>query len=235
MRTKTLICAAALVAAGAFSAMAQSNVYSLNVVGYVNVPTVGGGNFNLMANPLVNANNGITNLFTAPTAQDGDQIYRWNVGAQDLDGTIYTYATFSSSWDGNFSLLPGEAVFYLNAGGNKTNTFVGDVGQGVLNQPSALGSGGVDIIGGGSFNMIGGPVPISGAHTNATDGIIPRDGDQVYTWNTGAQDLNGTIATYSTFSSSWDTLITITPGQGFFYLGAGPNQAAWTRNFTVPQ
>src|SRR5882672_2501980 len=72
MRTKTLICAAVLMAAGVATSLAQSNVYSLNVVGYVNVPTTGAGNFNMMANPLNNANNGITNLFA--TAQDGDQI-----------------------------------------------------------------------------------------------------------------------------------------------------------------
>src|SRR5207249_3273515 len=36
MRTKTLLAAAAMLAAGFASSMAQSNVYSLNVVGYVN-------------------------------------------------------------------------------------------------------------------------------------------------------------------------------------------------------
>jgi hypothetical protein len=76
MRTKALLCAAA-VAAGALSAMAQSNVYSLNVVGYVNVPLVGGGAFNMIANPLNNTGTGgnnISNLFSA-VAQDGDTIF----------------------------------------------------------------------------------------------------------------------------------------------------------------
>src|ERR1700674_3452751 len=99
MRTKTLICAAALLAAGVATSMAQSNVYSLNVVGYVNVPTTGGGFFNMIANPLNNANNSITNLFS--TAQDGDQVYRWDVVAQNLSGTVYTYSAFSHTWDGN--------------------------------------------------------------------------------------------------------------------------------------
>ena len=41
MRTKALLCAAAL-AAGTAASMAQSNVYSLNIVGYVNVPLTSG-------------------------------------------------------------------------------------------------------------------------------------------------------------------------------------------------
>jgi hypothetical protein len=50
MRTKALLCTSA-VAAGVATSMAQPNVYSLNVVGYVNVPIQGGVSFNLLANP----------------------------------------------------------------------------------------------------------------------------------------------------------------------------------------
>jgi len=227
MRTKTLLCAAAL-AAGVATSMAQSNVYSLNVVGYVNVTTTGGGNFNLIANPLNNTNNSITNLFSV--AQDGDQIYRWNKGVQDLDGTIYTYSTFLAKWDGNFTLLPGESVFYLNAGGNRTNTFVGEVIQGPYTNSTL---GGTTILGGGNFNMVASSAPIGGSFTNSTVGLPPSDGDQVYTWNVGAQDLDGNIATYSSFLAKWDnTAIAVAPAIGFFYLGAGGN-LTWVRNFTV--
>src|SRR5262249_54013841 len=133
MRTKTLLCAAAL-AAGVVSTMAQSNVYSLNVVGYVNVPTKGGGNFNMLANPLNNTNNALGTIF-AGFAQDGDQIYRWNSTIQDLDGTIPTYSSFSGTWTPSATLAPGEGYFYLNAGVDKTNTFVGEVIQGSYNNP----------------------------------------------------------------------------------------------------
>jgi len=222
MRTKTLICAAALLAAGVATSMAQSNVYSLNVVGYVNVPTVGGGSFNMIANPLNNANNSISNLFS--TAQDGDQVYRWDPVAQNLSGTVYTYSAFSHTWDGNFTLNAGEGVFYLNAGGNATNTFVGDVIQGSYTN---------HIVGGGSFNSIGSSVPLGGSFTNSIGGLVPSDGDQVYTWDVVAQNLSGTVATYSGFSGTWDnTAIIVNAGAGFFYLGAGANQT-WVRNFTV--
>jgi len=119
------------------------------------------------------------------------------------------------------------SFFYLNAGSNRTNTFVGDVVQGSYTNPVA-------IVGGGSFNMLASSIPIGGSFTNATVGITPQDNDQVYTWNVGTQDLDGAIATYSGFAHAWDnTAIAVTPGQGFYYLGAGANQTNWVRNFTV--
>jgi len=230
MRTKTLLCAAAL-AAGVASSMAQ--VYSLNVVGYVNVPTVGGGSFTMIANPLNNTNNDITNLFSA-SAQDGDQVYRWDSTIQDLSGTIPTYSAFSHTWNSHFVLNPGEGVFYLNSGNNATNTFVGDVVQGAYNNPIPFGTKAV--VGGGSFNGYGSSIPLGGSFTNAIDGIAFQDGDQVYTWDTSVQDLGGNIPTYSSFSHTWTltTTVNLSPGIGFFYLGAGNDQTTWTRNFTVP-
>jgi hypothetical protein len=230
MRTKTLLCAAAL-AAGVVTSMAQSNVYSLNVVGYVNVPTTGGGNFNLIANPLNNANNNISNLF-AGFAQDGDQVYRWNSTIQDLDATVPTYSGPSATWTPNMVLKPGEGVFYLNAGVNRTNTFVGEVIQGSYTNPIPFGA--VAVLGSGSFNAYGSSIPLGGSFTNAIVGITPRDGDQVYFWNVGAQDLDPTVPTYSGPSATWTPSTTVlNPGAGFFYLGAGPNQTEWVRNFTV--
>jgi len=228
MRTKTLLCAAALTAAGVVSTMAQSNVYSLNVVGYVNVPTKGGGGFNFIGNPLNNANNNITNLFSS--AQDGDQIYTWNRTTQDLDGAIYTYSTFLHAWDGNFTLKPGQGVFYFNAGNDTTNTFVGEVLQGSYTNPIPSPT----ILGGGAFNSVASSVPLGGSFTNAIVGITPQDGDQVYTWSVPAQDLAGAIATYSQFLGKWDdTTIQVPAGGALFYFGAGNNQAQWVRNFTV--
>jgi len=223
MRTKTLLCAAAL-AAGVASSMAQ--VYSLNVVGYVNVSTVGGASFNLVANPLNNTNNNLTNLFAV--AQDGDSIFTWDAAIQDLAGTTYTYSSFAHAWDGNRVLAPGQGFFYLNAGSNATNTFVGDVIQGSYTNP-------VSVIGGAAFNCFGSSIPIGGSFTNATVGINPQDGDSVFVWDPLTQDFAGTTATYSSFANAWDnTAIPVIPGQGFFYLGSGGNQNPWVRTFTVP-
>src|ERR1035441_715219 len=62
MRTKALLGLAAL-AVGLSTSMAQ-NVYSLNVVGYINI-TVGAG-YTLCANQLNNGTNGINDVLANP-------------------------------------------------------------------------------------------------------------------------------------------------------------------------
>src|SRR5262249_55192053 len=136
---------AAVMAAGVATSMAQSsNVYSLNVVGYVNYTIPGDFKQILICNPLKNAYNNITNLFSAPTmgaAQDGAQIERWNAvgAANDVAADIYVWDGVAKVWRKNsgvdisgFQLNPGEAVFFLAqyGGGQFTNTYVGDVVQG---------------------------------------------------------------------------------------------------------
>ena len=77
MRTKTTLVAAAILAAGIASSMAQANVYSLNVVGYVNVTVQGGGAYNLIANPLNNTTgNTLTNIFSGPQSPSS-QVLKW--------------------------------------------------------------------------------------------------------------------------------------------------------------
>jgi len=79
-------------------------------------------------------------------------------------------------------------------------------------------------------------VPLGSSFTNSIVGLPSQDGDQVFTWNAGIQDLDGTFATYSTFSHSWDnTAININAGLGFFYANAGTNVTAWSRTYSVPQ
>src|SRR5271154_6934502 len=76
MRTKTLLLAVAALATGIISSEAQSNVYSQNIVGYVNAVSPVGGQFALLANPLDNGTNNITSLF--PTAPNQTQVEIWN-------------------------------------------------------------------------------------------------------------------------------------------------------------
>jgi len=127
MRTKTLLLAAALSAAGIAASLAQSNVYSLNVVGYVNVPINTG--FNLIANPLNTTNNTLNGLF--PNAGFGDAVYVFTAGA-------FTSSTFLGSWTPNLQLDPGTGAFY-SSGAPTTNTFVGEVMQGALSTPVPSG------------------------------------------------------------------------------------------------
>jgi hypothetical protein len=126
MRIKALVCAAA-VAAGTVASMAQSNVYSLNIVGYVNTPLVSG--FNLIANPLDNGTNSLSSLF--PAAGFGDTVFQFVNGA-------FVSSTYLGAWAPDLVSPPGGGVFY-QASAAFTNTFVGNVLTGNLTNPVPAG------------------------------------------------------------------------------------------------
>ena len=208
--------------------MAQSNVFSLNVVGYVNTKLVGGGAYNMVANPLNNSNNNITNIFQ--NVPDGSSIFRWDPTVSDFQSTTYTYAAGAHVWDngsGNFSgfiLNPGEGIFFINNGGSDiTNTFVGDVIQGSYTN---------SLVGGGSYNGIGSSAPLGGSFTNSIAGLAAADGDTVDRWDVVAQDLDGNTPTYDAVHAVWSSDAIVAPGEGFFYIRNGGN-VQWIRNFTV--
>ena len=160
MRTKALLCAAAL-AAGALTSMAQGNVYSLNIVGYVNVPFVTG--YNLVANPLDNGTNDLNSLF--PNAGLGDAVYAFVNGG-------FTSSTFFGSWSPDLTVTPGGGIFY-QAGAPFTNTFVVNVMTGNLTNPIPAG-----------FSIKSSQVPQSDTLGNL--GFPANLGDAVYYFRNGA-------------------------------------------------
>src|ERR1035437_7936553 len=99
---KTLLMAAAALAAGIITSQAQP-VYSQNIVGYINVPAQVG--YTTMDNPLSkNGNNSATNLFdTTSGANDGSIILQWA-------GTKYSQTAFDSSKATGFSDAITQAV-----------------------------------------------------------------------------------------------------------------------------
>jgi hypothetical protein len=137
MRTKVLLIAAAALAATVISSEAQ--VYSQNIVGYVNQPVIAG--YSALALPLDlaagnNLTNYITNPYNAVTSSgpyDGTTVYFWN-------GAGYTIVTLDSTQptavgDANDVnpvagpvINPGTLIYaYNNTGVNLTNTVVGTV------------------------------------------------------------------------------------------------------------
>jgi hypothetical protein len=211
MRTKTLLLAAAITAAG-IAAYAQSNVYSVNVVGYVNV-TVPANGFGLIANPLNATNNTLNGVLASPPP--GTLFYKYNAGytayAFDADDLVWTP-------DGNATLNPGEGGFIRNVTGSPmTITFVGEVLQG--NLTNAVPNG---------YSQRSSKVPQAGGITSVL-GYPPNPGDIVYRYNAG----------YTAFTFDADDLIwtpsepSINVGEAFFALrnSGGTN---WIRNFTVP-
>ncbi|MEI7938075.1 MAG: hypothetical protein WCK27_15410 [Verrucomicrobiota bacterium] len=234
MRTKVLLIAAAL-AASLASSMAQ-NVYSLNVVGYVNV-TLPSKQFTGIANPLdasmggtVATGNDMTNLFninTAPLIASGSSIAQFSSALNNYTPAI-SYVALSKKWGGNFSMPPGKgALYYNNANVATVVTFTGQVPQGTYNA-ATLGSK--------QFSLVGSPIPIGGNITNSTSvvGLLPSSGDSVATFNSGINNWNP-ASSYVALSKKWGTTAssTIAVGQAFLYYNNGNVANNWVSNFTV--
>ena len=164
MKTKTLVLAAAALTACALTASAQSNVYSLNIVGYVNVvvnpsPTPGTDGFTMLANPLDNgAGNSGSNLVPAglPT---GSRIYVFDPTA----GYTFSGKKANGTWGAPVPVIaPGVGYFISQSNSVAyTNTYVGNVPgsvPGSLTNNLTFGSSG--------FNLVGSLYPIGGVVTN---------------------------------------------------------------------
>lgn len=210
MRTKTLILAAAVSAAGLATSMAQT-VYSVNTVGYVNLVIPPG--YSIIANPLMGATNTIPVLFAG--APQGTIIYKYKV-----DGTydINNLRPGTLGWAfKDMTLVPGEGVFIFNPSTTTsiTNTFVGEV------------FGGTNVIRQG-FSIISSMVPQEGRITT----------DLGYTTGTGVQSVylydsvNGYTIKSTFASGAWiggEPVIKV--GQGFFINV--PSQRNWERTYTT--
>ena len=106
--------------------MAQ-NVYSINVVGYVNKTFTGGGRYTAAANPLNSTNNTISGLGLKAHCQS-HKILKWNTGIADFN----TYTKVTGVWSPTpaaVTMKPGEGmlVYLPAASGGFTNTFVGEL------------------------------------------------------------------------------------------------------------
>jgi hypothetical protein len=234
MRTKVLICAAAL-AASLASSMAQ-NVYSLNVVGYVNV-TLPSHQFTAVANPLdasmggtIATGNDMTNLFninTAPLLANGSTIATFNSALNNYNASV-SYVALSKKWGSTFPMPPGKAALFFNNGASATVvTFTGQVPQGTYN---------VGTLPSHQFSLVGSPVPIGGNITNSTTavGLVPANGDTVATFSSALNNWNAS-SSWVQLSKKWGSTAssTIDPGQGFLYFNNGASANNWVSNFTV--
>jgi uncharacterized membrane protein YvlD (DUF360 family) len=235
MRTKTLVLTAALVAAGALSSVAQ-NVYSVNVVGYINLTIQPG--LNLISVPLSAATTDINTVLTnqSPLLDASSLVYTWNSAGQSFnqaaaaggDGQWYLgdYSDFS-----HIQLTPGQGFFLRNGGAASTLTLVGTVPQGTNNVTEAA-----------ALSFLGDPAPVQ--QEIVTNGFPVVTGSFLYTWNTAGQHydqaINGVSAADNStpnpafYNGDFSQVITFTPapGQGFVYYNFG-SSATWHRSFTV--
>lgn len=172
MRTKTLVIAAALGVAGIVTSAAQ--VFSVNVVGYVNVTIPAG--FSMIANPLNNTDgNTLNNLI--PQAEIGTTIFRFS------QENGFEPSTFIAEWSPNFDLEPGDGVF-IQVAAETTLTFVGEVMQGTLdnNLPAGLSIKGSMVPAEESLDDIGFPAEL---------------GDTVFLFRGGAYAPSTYIASFN--------------------------------------
>jgi hypothetical protein len=211
MRTKTLLCAAALAAGIATSAVAQSNVYSLNVVGYYNIP-LGANQKVMLGNQLNTTNNTLAGIIPSPVP--GSQFFKFNGGF-----STYIFDDVDLVWtpNGTVSLAPGEGGFFISPAAS-TLTFVGEVLQGSLTNTLPKTT---KVI---RTSM----TPRAGTATGLS---IPGEaGDQLFTFNGGF-----TTYIFDDVDLVWTpSEPNLSVGQGFFYIKSSvANNPNWVQNFTV--
>jgi hypothetical protein len=211
MRTKALFVAAATGLAALSTSFAQ--VYSVNVVGYVNVTLQPG--YNLIANPLSTTSNTIADLIPGV---DGMAVFKFVNGSYESAN----YVELIGGWDNpGITLSPGEGAFVFLPGTTDTTvTFVGEVMEGSLSNPIPQG-----------LSMKSSMVPQAGALSAL--GYPTQDGDTVYKYDAAGQTY--ITANYLELIGGWDSGAepTLEVGEAMFVSKSAA--ASWDRDFTVPR
>jgi hypothetical protein len=218
MRTKVLLGLAAL-AVGLSTSVAQ-NVYSLNVVGYVNV-SLQAGKLHFLSLPLAQANGDYTigntiKLDNGDGSQDFSNLYKWDQANQKWDDVVPTW--FGGAWDTPSMVISNGFGFFVIPSANSTLTFVGEVPQGAI--PYQVPTG---------LSTLANKVPVS---TNFPGSTVGNDFDNIYTWDFPNQKWADAVWTYF---SGWDLGAEgpmLAPAEAFFYVN-GAAAIPFTRNFTV--
>lgn len=224
MKTKTLLIAAAALAVGVISSEAQ--VYSQNVVGYVNVAAPS-GQFVMLANPLDTGNNVLSNVVKG--ASGGSTVQIWNSGTGGFD--LYTYSALTHAWkqgtsNADNTPLPPGVGFFLSASTAFTNTFVGTV-------VTPINGSSTNTVATG-FQAVGSLTPYGDVVTNgATVNLVVGGGTTLQQWDIASQAFN--LYTYSGLSHAWKQGTTVTNpvvsvGEGFFINSGTP--VIWTQTLT---
>ena len=220
---KTLLIAAAALAASVISSQAQ--VYSQNIVGYVNQSIGGNAAYTMLVAPLQTTNNVNNAEQLLPALQPNDNILVFNGAGFDT----YVFVT-SGLWIGPAGPGPaptinaGSAFFYENNGSSTiTNTYVGTVTL----------SNTVPFTGGAAYNLVGSTAPI-GTDLESTNLHLPlQPNDNVLLFNGNGYDTYVFVT-----SGLWigpagpGPAPTVSVGQGFFYEdNSGPTN--WVQNLII--
>ena len=201
MKTAFLPLVAAAFAASLVSSQAQSNVYSANIVGYVNLPCAAGSvanpSFTLIGNPLkASPNNTVGAVFGANAPADLS-VLTWN-GVSFDENASYGGGVWD---DDTVDVSPGKGFFVKSVNASPiTLTFVGEVMTGCMTNV-------ID----GYFSLLCGTVPQPG-DIRIDLGLNPVADDSILTWNGASFDENVYYG-----GGTWDGDPIMAVAQGFFY------------------
>jgi hypothetical protein len=228
---KTLLIAAAALAAGIITSQAQP-VYSQNIVGYVNVQ-VKAGEYSLLANPLDvdgtnQANNVISRMVQDPSFDDSVIL--------TFTGGHYAYYQYDQATPGWLDqnglptttpvIPPGTGFFFNNAGPTTNLTFTGTV-------VPLVGKTNTIIIPSGTFVLIGSALPVGGTPGDGSILNFPRqDG-----FSQAIETFVGGHYQYYSYDGGWvdqndnpTTTPVLTVGQGFFFANNG-SPTNWVQTY----
>ena len=227
MRAKTLLLAAALSAVTLATVVAQTPVYSVNAVGYVNV-TVPAGKFALLANPLNASSNTLSAVL--PDAPNQTVVYVYDPAAGYTPITrrvVGGVGSWTGGQGGNTVIAPGKGFFVKAPAGADLNiTFVGEVPQGT--GANALK---VNLVPG--YNLVGSIVPQEGKVTTDLK-LAAASNDQVVQWDPATQGYVTKTFRVVGGTGQWvggEPVIKV--AEGFFFKAGAAS--TWTREFSVNQ
>ncbi len=176
---------------------AHCQVYSGNIVGYINQTLYAGNNY--MANQLSNSNNTLNAIFAPGVVPEGTTFTEWNPTTdQFLPDSVYDTTT---GWSIDYAITYGQGGL-LDTPSTFVNTFVGSVWSGFIENspfvPPQVGSGTLFLscvipIGDATFYDVVGRDPMNGESVMMLDAAT-----QTYTtttfedgaWSNGAPSLN---------------------------------------------
>jgi len=220
MRTKSLLFTAAFCAASVGSAVAQ--VYSANVVGYINITAPVG--LSLIANQLDNkSGNKLGEVITK--LPDGSFIHFYVGGAAGFKSISY-FGGFESDADTAFG--PGSGAFLEIPAGtaeaDRKITFVGEVLQGAASNGSIANG----------LSILSSKTPRAGKVS--TDLKFPNgaavDGSLLFKYiNTAAKKDYQSYSLFDGWEGGDEPSVAV--GESFFFFNASGASQAWNQDFTV--
>ena len=233
---KTLLILGAALASSVITSQAQ--VYSQNIVGYINT-TVIGGQYNMLNNPFtIGLTNGGNEVF-GTQLPDGTQLFQWNGAGFDVSLYDTTIGASTNNWyNGDGSAIapipvinPGKGYFLLPPK-SFTNIFTGTV---VIQTGTSI----TNHIVGGLYNMVASYLPVGGSVTNTLINFFPPDGTQLFQWSGNSYNVSLYDTTIGANPNNWYNgdgsaivpIPTVAVGEGYFVLPPSGHSYDWVQSF----